>query len=68
MSTHNICFCRDSLEAPLGGASNEYPQHMFLSRNKKKKNCEYPLLSVAISVSKQPAIVSTVQTHYQVVQ
>ena len=25
----------DSLEAPRRGASNEYPQHMFLSRNKK---------------------------------
>ena len=24
-----------SLEAPRQGASNEYPQHMFLSRNKK---------------------------------
>ena len=24
-----------SLEAPQGGASNEYPQHMFLWRNKK---------------------------------
>ena len=24
-----------SLEAPQRGASNEYPQHMFLSRNKK---------------------------------
>ena len=28
MSTHNICFRR-------GGASNEYPQHMFSSKNKK---------------------------------
>ena len=24
-----------SLEVPRRGASNEYPQHMFLSRNKK---------------------------------
>ena len=24
-----------SLEAPCRGASNEYPQHMFLLRNKK---------------------------------
>ena len=24
-----------SLEAPCKGASNEYPQHMFLLRNKK---------------------------------
>ena len=30
----NIC-CGYSLEAPWWGASNEYPQHMFLSRNKK---------------------------------
>ena len=26
-----------SLEAPRRGASNEYPQHMISSRNKKKK-------------------------------
>ena len=25
----------DSFEAPRRGASNEYPQHMFLLRNKK---------------------------------
>ena len=30
----NIC-CGYSLEAPRWAASNEYPQHMFLSRNKK---------------------------------
>ena len=30
----NIC-CGHSLEAPRRGASNEYPQHMFSSRNKK---------------------------------
>ena len=30
----NIC-CGYSLEAPRRGTSNEYPQHMFLSRNKK---------------------------------
>ena len=30
----NIC-CGYSLEAPHQGASNEYPQHMFLLRNKK---------------------------------
>ena len=29
----NIC-CGYSLEAPRRGASNEYPQHMFLLRNK----------------------------------
>ena len=32
----NIC-CGKSLEAPQG-ASNEYPQHMFSSRNKKNIN------------------------------
>ena len=30
----NIC-CGYSLEVPRGGTSNEYPQHMFLLRNKK---------------------------------
>ena len=42
MSTHNICLFLDenicsgySLEAPRRGPSNEYPQHMFSSRNKK---------------------------------
>ena len=30
----NIC-CGYSLEVPPRGASNEYPQHMFLWRNKK---------------------------------
>ena len=40
--THNICFhgevicCGYSLEAPWHGASDEYPQHMFSWRNKKK--------------------------------
>ena len=32
--SENIC-CGYSLEAPHRGASNEYPQHMFLCRNKK---------------------------------
>ena len=27
-----------SLEAPQRGASNKYPQHMFLQRNKKNIN------------------------------
>ena len=31
----NIC-CEYSLEAPRRGASNEYPQHMFSWRNKRK--------------------------------
>ena len=33
----NIC-CGYSLEVPQGGASNEYPQHMFSWRNKKISN------------------------------
>ena len=33
----NIC-CGYSLEAPRQGASNEYPQYMFLWRNKKNIN------------------------------
>ena len=28
-------FCGYSLEAPPWGASNEYPQHMYSSKNKK---------------------------------
>ena len=32
--------CVDSLELPRQGGSNEYPQSMFLSRN--KKNNVYP--------------------------
>ena len=34
ISAQNIA-CRYSLEPPRQGASNEYPQSMFLSRNKK---------------------------------
>ena len=47
----NIC-CRYSLEVPHRGASNEYPQHMFLWRNKKDisifliKNVPYLLLCI----------------------
>ena len=33
----NIC-CGYSLEAPQQGASNKYPQHKYLSRNKKTVN------------------------------
>ena len=32
---HKKICCGYSLEAPRWGASNEYPQHMFLLRNKK---------------------------------
>ena len=39
MSAENID-CGYSLEPPLRGGSNEYPQSMFLSRN--KKNNVYP--------------------------
>ena len=33
----NIC-CGYSLEVPRRGTSNEYPQHMFLCRNKKNSH------------------------------
>ena len=39
ISAQNID-CRYSLELPTWGRSNEYPQSMFLSRN--KKNNVYP--------------------------
>ena len=39
ISTQNID-CGYSLEPPRGGGSNEYPQSIFLSRN--KKNYVYP--------------------------
>ena len=45
----NICYGY-SLKAPRRGASNEYPQHMFLLGNKKNissfrmKKVPYPLL------------------------
>ena len=39
ISAQNID-CRYSLEPPRRGGSNEYPQSMFLSRN--KKNNVYP--------------------------
>ena len=32
---HQKICCGYSLEAPRRGASNEYPEHMFLWRNKK---------------------------------
>ena len=35
ISHENIC-CGYSLEVPLWGTSNEYPQHIFLWRNKKR--------------------------------
>ena len=47
--SENIC-CGYSLEAPRWGASNEYPQHMFLSRNKENIMWIPPLIcSYAIS-------------------
>ena len=36
ISAQNID-CGYSLELPRGGGSNEYPQSMFLSKNKKNK-------------------------------
>ena len=48
----NIC-CGYSLEAPQRGASNEYPQHTFLLRNKKNtfwlKKCALPRAMVVIA-------------------
>ena len=41
ISAQNID-CRYSLEPPRWGGSNEYPQSMFLSRN--KKNNVYPCI------------------------
>ena len=32
----NIC-CGNSLEAPHRGASNEFPQHMFLWKNEENR-------------------------------
>ena len=46
----NIC-CGYSLEAPRRGASNEYPQHMFLLRNKKNYPIIIPLLQCTIIFS-----------------
>ena len=48
----NIC-CGYSLEAPQQGASNEYPQHMFLWRNKKNIN--------TFGLKKAPELVLCVQ-------
>ena len=41
ISAQNID-CGYSLEPPRRGGSNEYPESMFLSRNKKNKNNVYP--------------------------
>ena len=46
ISAQNID-CRYSLEPPRWGGSNEYPQSMFLSRN--KKNNVYPWMIGAIT-------------------
>ena len=43
----NVC-CGYAIEAPQWGTSNEYPQHMFLWRNKKnylRIITKYPLMS-----------------------
>ena len=40
-----------------GGASNEYPQHMYSSRNKKKILCGYPLLSAAMNTSASQEVI-----------
>ena len=41
----NIC-CGYSLEPPRGGAANEYPQHMFPWKNKKKYYLDTPLIDL----------------------
>ena len=52
MSTHNICF-RD------GGASNEYPQHMFSWRNKKNIMWIPPLICSYVALSGEALLMST---------
>ena len=46
----NIC-CGYSLEVPHRGTSNEYPQHMFSSRNKKNIYLIIWILFLARSVN-----------------
>ena len=45
----NIC-CGYSLEVPLQGTSNEYPQHMFLSKNKKYLPDTHSYLDLGASI------------------
>ena len=47
------CFLEYSLEVPHQGASNEYPQHMFLRRNKKN----YPRIITKYSSLTSPLII-----------
>ena len=49
ISVQNID-CRYSLEPPRRGGSNEYPQSMFLSRNKKNNVYPYKLQFYYIKV------------------
>ena len=44
ISRKRLC-CGYSLEAPQRGASNEYPQHMFLWRNKKDIHLILPVIN-----------------------
>ena len=44
-------YCGYSLEAPLRGASNEYPQHMFSWRNKTKYYLDTPLIDLELLIS-----------------
>ena len=52
-TTTNKC-CSNSLEAPQWGNSIEYPQHMFLQRNKTKiileSSCTSPLVRCFIQI------------------
>ena len=59
----SLC-CGYLLEAPRRGASNEYPQYMYSSRNKKNFS-GYPLLSVAMKIetySKYLMLVKSIKT------
>ena len=47
----NIC-CGYSLEVPRRGASNEYPQHIFSSRNKKNIMWIPPLIRSYVKTAK----------------
>ena len=43
---HISADCGYSLESPWRGGSNEYPQYMFLSRNKTKKYIQFYYVKV----------------------
>ena len=55
---HKNIRCGYSLESPRGGDSNEYPQHIFLCRNKQS----YPV-NIAKSLRICPTEIETVLLH-----